>query len=171
MKVIQLCLTLCDPMDYIVHGILQARILEWEAFPFSRGSSQPRDQTQISRVAGRFFYQLSHQVSPRILELAAYPFFSGSSWPNNWTGISCIAGGFFTSWATIHSHKTFIEDMGRWDFLEYWIDCWLQHLRRNLIAVSFKWNLEGKTSRHLKDNRSWLINYSPDLACWLFWQF
>ena len=40
---------------YIVHGILQARILEWVAFPFSRGSSQPRDQTQVSSIAGRFF--------------------------------------------------------------------------------------------------------------------
>ena len=38
-----------------VHGILQARILEWVAFPFSRGSSQPRDQTQVSQIAGRFF--------------------------------------------------------------------------------------------------------------------
>ena len=38
-KVTQSCLTLCDPMDYTVHGILQARILEWVAFPFSRGSS------------------------------------------------------------------------------------------------------------------------------------
>ena len=53
-KVAQSCLTLCKPMDYIVHGILQARILEWVAFPFSRGSSQPRDQTQVSRIAGRF---------------------------------------------------------------------------------------------------------------------
>ena len=44
-----------DRMDYIVHGIVQARILEWVAFPFSRGSSQPRDQTQISLIAGRFF--------------------------------------------------------------------------------------------------------------------
>ena len=42
-KVAQLCPTLCDPMDCIVHGILQARILEWVAVPFSRGSSQPRD--------------------------------------------------------------------------------------------------------------------------------
>ena len=42
-KAAQLCPTLCDPMDCIVHGILQARILEWVAFPFSRGSSQPRD--------------------------------------------------------------------------------------------------------------------------------
>ena len=54
-KVAQSCPTLCDPMDYIVHGILQARILEWVAFPFSRGSSQPRDWTQVSCIAGRFF--------------------------------------------------------------------------------------------------------------------
>ena len=54
-KVTQLCPTLCDPMDYTVCGILQTRILEWVAFPFSRGSSQPRDQTQVSCTAGRFF--------------------------------------------------------------------------------------------------------------------
>ena len=54
-KVAQLCLTLYDPTDYTVPGILQARILEWVAFPFSRGSSQPRDQTQVSHIAGGFF--------------------------------------------------------------------------------------------------------------------
>ena len=43
------------PMGCTVHGILQARILEWVAFPFSRGSSQPRDGTQVSCIAGRFF--------------------------------------------------------------------------------------------------------------------
>ena len=43
-------LTLCHPMDYTVHGILQARILEWVAFPFSRGSSQPRDRTQVDSL-------------------------------------------------------------------------------------------------------------------------
>ena len=53
-KVAQLYPTLCNPMDYTVHGILQARILEWVAFPFSRGSSQPRDGTQVC-TAGRFF--------------------------------------------------------------------------------------------------------------------
>ena len=42
-------------MDYIVNGFLQARILEWVAFPFSRGSSQPRDWTQVSHIAGGFF--------------------------------------------------------------------------------------------------------------------
>ena len=54
-KVAQSCLTTCDPIYYTVHGILQARILESVAFPFSRGSSQPKDQTQVSHIAGRLF--------------------------------------------------------------------------------------------------------------------
>ena len=54
-KVAQSCLTLCDPVDYTFHGILQARILEWVAIPFSRGSSLPSDQTQVSYIAGGFF--------------------------------------------------------------------------------------------------------------------
>ena len=59
-EVVQSCLTLCDPMDcslpgFSVHGILQARILEWVSISFSRGSSQPRDRTQISHIAGRHF--------------------------------------------------------------------------------------------------------------------
>ena len=57
-KVTQSCPTLCNPMDYTFHGILQTRILEWVAFPFSRGSSQLRDQTQVSHIAGRFFLVL-----------------------------------------------------------------------------------------------------------------
>ena len=54
-KVTQSCLTLCDPMDYTVHGNLLARILEWVAIPFSRGSSRPWDRTQVSLIAGGFF--------------------------------------------------------------------------------------------------------------------
>ena len=45
----------CGPPESSVHGILQAGILEWVAIPFSRGSSQPRDRTQVSCAAGRFF--------------------------------------------------------------------------------------------------------------------
>ena len=57
---LQSCLTLCDPMNrnptgFSAHGILQARILEWIAISFSRGSSQPRDRTQVSHIAGRVF--------------------------------------------------------------------------------------------------------------------
>ena len=58
--VTQSCLILCNPMNYyppgsLVHGNVQARILEWVAIPFFRGSPQPRDQTWISCIAGRFF--------------------------------------------------------------------------------------------------------------------
>ena len=51
-KVTQSCPSLCDPMDYTVYGILQARIREWVAFLFSGGSSPPRDRTQVSHIAG-----------------------------------------------------------------------------------------------------------------------
>ena len=62
-------------MDYRVHGILQARILAWIAIPFSRGSSQPRDQTQVSHKTGRLFTIWNHQGSPlqktrRLMEVA-----------------------------------------------------------------------------------------------------
>ena len=51
-------------MDYTIHGILQAGILEWVAFPFSRGSSQPKDKTQVSHIAGGFFTSLATMKSP-----------------------------------------------------------------------------------------------------------
>ena len=59
-EVAQSCPTLCDPVDgnllgFSIHGIFQARILEWIAISFSRRSSQPRDQTQVSRIGGRRF--------------------------------------------------------------------------------------------------------------------
>ena len=67
--VTQSCSTLCDSMDSTlpgssVHGILQARILEWGPIPF-RGFSQPRDWTQVSRSAGRFFIILATGESAR----------------------------------------------------------------------------------------------------------
>ena len=71
MKVLvtQTCLTLFEATDYgppgsFVCGILQARILQWVAIPFSKGSSRPRDQNQVSCTAGRFFYHLTDQGSP-----------------------------------------------------------------------------------------------------------
>ena len=70
--VAQSCPTLCDPMDCSlpgssVPGILQARILEGVAIPFSRRSFWPRDWTQVSCIAGRILYRLSHQESPKTL--------------------------------------------------------------------------------------------------------
>ena len=99
----------CNPIDCSlpgssVHGILQARILEWAAILFSRGSSQPKDWTQVSHIEGRFFTIWAtiyfYHGSTWILEWVVYPFSRRSSWPRNWTGVSCMAGRFFTSWAT-----------------------------------------------------------------------
>ena len=104
----QLCPTLCDPMDCnspgsSVHGDSPGKnieVLEWVAMSSSRESSQPRDQTQVSHIAGRFFTICATQGSPWTLEWVAYSFSRGSFWPRNWTGVSCKAGRFFTSWAT-----------------------------------------------------------------------
>ena len=52
MKVAQLCLTVCDTIDYIVYGILQAIVLEWIAIPFSSGSSQPRNEARSPALQG-----------------------------------------------------------------------------------------------------------------------
>ena len=65
-EVAQSCPTLCGPIDCSppessVHGIFQARVLEWVAISFSRGSSRPRDQTQVSSHCRQMLYHLSHQ--------------------------------------------------------------------------------------------------------------
>ena len=70
------CPALCDPMDYPVHGLLQARTLEWIAFPFSRGSSQPRDRTQVSRIAGGFFTSWAPREAPLWLSMLQIDFLS-----------------------------------------------------------------------------------------------
>ena len=78
MKVTQSCSTLCDPMDYTVHGILQARMLEWVAYPFSSISSQPRNGIGFSRIAGGFFTDWGQTVSKfyiNVLYLVASHFY------------------------------------------------------------------------------------------------
>ena len=78
-EVAKSCLTLCDPMDYSltdfsIHGIFQGRVPEWLAISFSRGSSQPRDRTQVSRIPGRRFNLWATREAP-----------NKESWaPKNW---------------------------------------------------------------------------------------
>ena len=69
-KVVQVCPTLCDPMacsppGSSVHGILQARMLEWVVILFSRVSFQPRDGTQVSHIAGKFFTVWATREAPQ----------------------------------------------------------------------------------------------------------
>ena len=78
--------TVCSPPGSSVHGILQARILEWVAAPFSRGSSQTRDQNQVSSVAGRFFTVSATREST----IASHSVVSNSSQPH---GLDCSPPG------------------------------------------------------------------------------
>ena len=108
-----------NPIDYTVHGIFQVRLLECVAFPFSWGSSQPRDQTQVFHTCRRILDRLSHQESPRILQWVAYPFSRGSSQHRNPTGVSCIAGGFFTNSAIREALNNSEENVnGNWQYYQ-----------------------------------------------------
>ena len=158
-KAAESCLTLCDPMDCSlpgssVRGILQVKILEWVAIPFSKGSSQPRDQTQLSHIAGGFLYQLSHQGSPRILEWVAYPFSSGSSQPRNWTRVSSTAGRFSTSWAArnvtrLPSKGTLIHQHGPRAVTSSWVS-----IPGILTPLEWIWTVTGPKSHSAKEVHS-----------------
>ena len=93
-KVIQSCPTLCNPMDFTVRGILQAKILEWVSL--LQGLFPTQGLKPGLLLCRRIPYQLSHKGCPRILEWQAYPFPSGSSRSRNQTRVSYVAGGFFT---------------------------------------------------------------------------
>ena len=107
-KVAQLWPILCDPMDCSqlgssVHGILQARIPEWVAIPFSRGSSRPRDWTLVSSIAGRFFIIWATREAPEWPKSLGLSNVSKSvifelkkvSWP------CCVACGILVPWPGI----------------------------------------------------------------------
>ena len=78
-------------MDYTVHGILQARILEWVAWPFSMGSSQPRDQTQVSHIADGLFTSLVSKIIVKGLS-SSKNYFWGISWQS-----TCLDSVLFTT--------------------------------------------------------------------------
>ena len=88
-KVAQSCPTLCNPMGYTRRRILQARILEWVAFPFSRGSSQPRDGTQVSCFTGRYFTNWDTRD-------INFVFIEASKW--GWSDISLCFEFVFQNW-------------------------------------------------------------------------
>ena len=95
-KVAQSSPTLCDPMDYTVHGILQARILEWVAVPSLRDLHNPVIEPRSSAL------QIDSLLSeppgkPKNTGVGSLSLSSGSSLPRNRIRVSCITGGFFTS--------------------------------------------------------------------------
>ena len=104
---------------YTVYGILYARILEWVAFPFSRGSSQPRDQTQVSHI----------QVDSLPAEPQGKPKNTGEGslcllqhiFPTEESNqVSCIAGGFFTNWAIREAQYNTIQYRSPFNYVVFY---------------------------------------------------
>ena len=102
----QSCPTLCDPMDCSLpgsslHGILQARVLEWVAIAFSRGSSWPRDWTQVSRIPGRGFNLWATREAPKVDYWLENPQSSVTSF---------IGSSFSTSYLISFNCRSFLKD-------------------------------------------------------------
>ena len=113
-NVTQSCPTLGDPMDYIVHGILQARILEWVVFPFSRGSSQARDRIQVSHIAGGFFISWATREA-LFKPYIRHTYLARSNLVQSWKGVSLL-------WVRIKQAAiTKLEKKGEWKDINL---CW-----------------------------------------------
>ena len=142
-------------MDYTAHGILQARILECVAFPFSRGIFP----TQVSNPGlphcRGILYQLSYNGSPRILEWVGYPFSSRSSWLRNQTGVSCIAGWFFTNWAIREALHRIVEII-KWICIKHLLCAW------HTVSLCVNWVIEDfdqKVGQGLNKTKLYLSTY------------
>ena len=107
-QVAQSCLCLCNPMNYTVHGILQARILEWVAYPFSRGFSRPRNWTRVSCIAGGFFTNWATREAHGLYSSAI--FWKGNPWPGLIFLPSCVVWLSFTAsqCEQVFTHKAVI---------------------------------------------------------------
>ena len=168
-KVAQLCPTLCDPMGYTVHGILQARILEWVAFPFSRGSSLPRDWTQISHIGGTSFPAEPQGKSGLICDHVIFVMAASLGYlPFRWGGWS---GGGIPCWTQQKSgwgapvcmevpvldserHQCFqsvLQDSVRWRYFKKKMfligislkKFWIKKAKWSLFICFLQWHLQG----------------------------
>ena len=139
-KVIQSWPTFCDPIDYSVHGIPQARILEWVDFPFSRGSSWPRDRIRVSCFAGGFFTSWALREAPSviILNLSTYLLFLSKC------NQSSESTGFLPQWLPPHLVQAppphclaWSVSLGGLNFF-YSIACW--------TGIGLRWDLSVASS-------------------------
>ena len=121
------CPTLCNPMDYTVHGILQPEYWSGQPFPSSGYLPNPGMEPR-SPALQVYSLPAEPQECPRILEWVAYPFSRGSSLPRNRTGVSCIAGGFFTYW-TIRESLFQDRSFGALWFIEQFDFTWLNWIQ------------------------------------------
>ena len=132
----QLCPTLCDPMDWSppgssVQGILQARILEWVAISFSRGSSQPRDWTWVSCIAGRFWATISSK-DVRVISYFDPPKvnFWGLRAPRKENNTCNLAASGLQPLPKVST-----EELRMWKNTGYWLQMAKMHMK-GMISVS-----------------------------------
>ena len=95
---------LCNPHGLYSPWNSPVKVVEWVAFPFSRGIFPTQGSNPGLPHTRWILYQLSHQRSPRILEQVSYPFSRESSWPRGQTRVSCIAGTFFPEYLLLAKH-------------------------------------------------------------------
>ena len=168
-KVTQSCLTLCNPMDCSppgssLHGILQARVLEWIAISFSRESSQPRDRTQVSRIPGRRFNLWATSKKATL-----------------WDPFSALAMRFCTSKGIIVPVPSFPGFQVGLADERHWQKTAVEDGRRQVICNSVPGSsyrsgcitflVSVSAGQHLLAGRHWLMtaqwNGLPTLACFL----
>ena len=109
------CLTVCNPMGYTVHGILPARILEWVAVAFSKGSFRPRNQTEVSCIAGGFFASWATRKEPTPVFLPRE-----SPWTEEPDGLQSIPRGCWEILTTtlMHHHKAIYRELRSYSYLQ-----------------------------------------------------
>jgi len=122
-EVLQLCLTLCDPMNCSlpgssIHGIFQARILEWVAISFSRRSFRPRDWTQVSRIVGRRFTVWATRELIALKLAACLRILFMVSWDSKF--FICLLGTFFIRNVHRLEKKVKAEVPQIWLFVTTW---------------------------------------------------
>ena len=142
-----------------------------DSYSLLQGSSQPRDQTDLSCIFRQILYQPSHQGSPRILEKVAYPFSSEPSWPRNRTVVSCIAGGYYPphpyqekmQWAKVKRKKQKLESWAssrRWWWTGkpgVWKSLGSQRIRHEL-ATELSWaSLNYPEFLHFPQQLQWFL--------------
>ena len=170
-EVTQLCPTLCDPMNCSlpgssVHGIFHARILEWVAISFSRGSSRPSDQTRVSRIAGRHFTNWATREAPsRCWE---------KRFKHNRMGESLLLAVsksecFYASWHFTHSNSFFAEVKLNLAFLNIpgKADAKLEEMWRGERAYKWRqqeWSWQLSLASAVLFKKCWFLIHR--LECW-----
>ena len=115
----------CSPPGYSVHGILQARTLEWVAISFSRGSSWPRDQTWVSRIAGRHFTVWAQQWN---------------NIKNNEKNLHVVR--IIKRWQRDRKWANAVEKNGSDRLVQHWVGTKFQFIKNEAFAKGWSWNLQ-----------------------------